>query len=48
MLEGREVLLAGVDFDSELTLKRWWHVAGNNLRVTSNCLSATKPRERYR
>src|SRR5262245_13629028 len=25
---GREVLLAGVDFDSELTLKRWWHIAG--------------------
>ena len=29
-VEGREVLLAGVDFDSELTLKRWWHVAGRN------------------
>ena len=28
-VDGREVLLAGVDFDSELTLKRWWHVAGN-------------------
>src|SRR4029453_10700350 len=27
-VEGREVLLAGVDFDSELTLKRWWHIAG--------------------
>lgn len=25
---GREVLLAGVDFASELTLKRWWHIAG--------------------
>jgi len=25
---GREVLLAGVDFSSELTLKRWWHIAG--------------------
>jgi putative ABC transport system permease protein len=29
-VEGREILLAGVDFDSELTLKRWWHVAGRN------------------
>jgi putative ABC transport system permease protein len=29
-VEGREVLLAGVDFESELTLKRWWHVAGRN------------------
>jgi putative ABC transport system permease protein len=28
-VDGREVLLAGVDFDSELILKRWWHVAGN-------------------
>ncbi|MFY9556173.1 MAG: ABC transporter permease [Blastocatellia bacterium] len=27
-VNGREVLLAGVDFDSELTLKRWWHIAG--------------------
>lgn len=29
-VESREVLLAGVDFDSELTLKRWWHIAGRN------------------
>jgi len=29
-VEGREVLLVGVDFNSELTLKRWWHVAGRN------------------
>src|SRR5262245_17265988 len=29
-VEGREILLAGVDFESELTLKRWWHVAGRN------------------
>jgi putative ABC transport system permease protein len=27
---GREVLLAGVDFNSELTMKRWWHIAGSN------------------
>lgn len=27
-VEGREVLLAGVDFDSELLLKRWWRIAG--------------------
>jgi putative ABC transport system permease protein len=27
-VDGREVLLAGVDFDSELTLKRWWQIAG--------------------
>jgi putative ABC transport system permease protein len=27
---GRDVLLAGVDFESELTLKRWWHIAGRN------------------
>ena len=29
-VEGREILLAGVDFESELTLKRWWHIAGRN------------------
>ena len=27
-VDGHEVLLAGVDFESELTLKRWWHIAG--------------------
>lgn len=27
-VEGREVLLAGVDFNSEMTLKRWWHIVG--------------------
>src|SRR6185369_10946872 len=27
-IDGREVLLAGVDFNSELILKRWWHIAG--------------------
>lgn len=27
-VEGREVLLAGIDFNSEMTLKRWWHVVG--------------------
>ncbi|MFP5265494.1 MAG: ABC transporter permease [Blastocatellia bacterium] len=26
--EGHEVLVAGVDFESEMTLKRWWHVVG--------------------
>ena len=29
-VQGQEILLAGVDFDSELTLKRWWHVAGRS------------------
>ncbi len=28
-IEDREVLLAGVDFESELKLKRWWHIVGN-------------------
>ena len=27
-VEGRQVLLAGVDFKSEMVLKRWWHVVG--------------------
>ena len=27
-VEAREVLLAGVDFESELLLKRWWRIAG--------------------
>jgi putative ABC transport system permease protein len=28
-IEGREVLLAGVDFEKELKLKRWWHISGS-------------------
>ncbi len=27
-VEGKEMLLAGVDFDSELKLKRWWQIVG--------------------
>src|SRR5215813_3627933 len=27
-VEGREVLLCGVDFDNELKLKRWWRIVG--------------------
>lgn len=27
-VDGKEVLLAGVDFESELALKRWWRIAG--------------------
>ncbi|HKY06484.1 MAG TPA: FtsX-like permease family protein, partial [Blastocatellia bacterium] len=29
-VEGTEVLLAGVDFENELKLKRWWHVVGQS------------------
>lgn len=28
-VEGKEVLLAGVDFNSELSLKRWWQISGH-------------------
>jgi putative ABC transport system permease protein len=27
-VEGIEVLLGGVDFENELSLKRWWHIVG--------------------
>lgn len=27
-VEGKQVLLAGVDFAAELRLKRWWHISG--------------------
>ncbi len=29
-VEGRQVLLAGVDFGSELKLKRWWRIVGSD------------------
>ncbi|MEW6127747.1 MAG: FtsX-like permease family protein [Acidobacteriota bacterium] len=28
-VENQEILLAGVDFESELKLKRWWQIVGN-------------------
>lgn len=28
-VEGKTIVIAGVDFDSELKLKRWWHIAGS-------------------
>jgi putative ABC transport system permease protein len=28
-VEGKTVVIAGVDFDSELKLKRWWHIVGS-------------------
>jgi putative ABC transport system permease protein len=28
-VDGKEVLLAGVDFETELALKRWWRIAGH-------------------
>jgi putative ABC transport system permease protein len=28
-VEGKTVVMAGIDFDSELKLKRWWHIAGS-------------------
>jgi putative ABC transport system permease protein len=37
-VEGREVLLAGVDFKSELTLKRWWHIVGREPAADADLL----------
>jgi putative ABC transport system permease protein len=37
-VEGTEVLLAGVDFTSELTLKRWWHIVGRNPEAENDLL----------
>src|SRR5215216_2536737 len=37
-LEGHEVLLVGVDFASELTLKRWWHIVGRRPEADGDLL----------
>ena len=37
-VEGNEVLLAGVDFASELTLKRWWHIVGRSPEAEDDLL----------
>lgn len=36
--EGRRVLLAGVDFEEELKLKRWWRLVGERPRGESDLL----------
>lgn len=35
---GLDVLLAGVDFKSELTLKRWWHIVGHKPETDTDLL----------
>jgi putative ABC transport system permease protein len=37
-MEGHEVLLVGVDFESELTLKRWWHIVGRKPEADGDLL----------
>jgi putative ABC transport system permease protein len=37
-VEGKEVLLAGVDFESELALKRWWRLAGHKPEAENEIL----------
>jgi putative ABC transport system permease protein len=37
-VEGHEVLLAGIDFASELTLKRWWHIVGRKPEADGDLL----------
>jgi putative ABC transport system permease protein len=37
-VEGREILLAGIDFNSELTLKRWWRIAGRKPEAEQDLL----------
>jgi len=37
-VEGHQVLLAGIDFASELTLKRWWHIVGHKPEADGDLL----------
>jgi putative ABC transport system permease protein len=37
-IEGRQVLLAGINFESELRLKRWWRLVGEKPRTESDLL----------
>jgi putative ABC transport system permease protein len=38
-VEGKNMVLAGVDFDSELKLKRWWHIAGSRPAAPQDLLA---------
>src|SRR5262249_23118559 len=37
-VEGQQALLAGVDFESELELKRWWHIVGDEPKGNGDLL----------
>jgi putative ABC transport system permease protein len=37
-VEGKQVLLAGVDFAAELRLKRWWHISGQKPQTEGDIL----------
>ncbi|MEN3335693.1 MAG: putative transport system permease protein [Blastocatellia bacterium] len=37
-IAGLDVLLAGVDFKNELTLKRWWHIVGRKPEADTDLL----------
>jgi putative ABC transport system permease protein len=37
-VDGHDVLLAGVDFKNELTLKRWWHIVGRTPEADTDLL----------
>lgn len=37
-IAGLDVLLAGVDFKNELTLKRWWHIVGRKPEAETDLL----------
>lgn len=37
-IDGLDVLLAGVDFKNELTLKRWWHIVGRKPEADTDLL----------
>ena len=37
-IENHDVLLAGVDFKNELTLKRWWHIVGRKPEADADLL----------
>ena len=37
-VEGQQVLLAGVDFTSELKLKRWWRLVGQKPQQNEDVL----------
>lgn len=37
-VDGKQVLLAGVDFTAELRLKRWWHISGQRPQTEADLL----------
>lgn len=46
--QGNKALVVGVDFESELTMKKWWKIIGNQPKADDELLLGKEAAERFR